>query len=118
MSTLLASQLDLNVIWKILSMISKFVIRNIFFFSVTNNLRQHLEMNLEINFIPFTFYHSKYKKQSKYFTLILLLSGDTSLNSGPPYSSQIDGLSWNVFDLHINVTSLLPWNYNTTRITC
>ena len=31
MSTLLASQIDLSVIWKILQMISKFVVINIFF---------------------------------------------------------------------------------------
>ena len=43
----------------------------------------------------------------------LLLSSDISLNSGLPHSSQIDGLSWNVFDkkglhfLDINVNSLL-----------
>ena len=46
--------------------------------------------------------------------MILLLSGDISLNPGPPHNSQIDGLSWNVFDkkglhfLHMNVNSLLP----------
>ena len=54
------------------------------------------------------------KNQAKHFTLILLLSGDISLNPGPPHNSQTDGLSWNVFDkkglhfLHINVNSLLP----------
>ena len=46
--------------------------------------------------------------------MIILLSGDISLNPGPPYNSQIDGFSWNMFDkkgrifLHINVNSLLP----------
>ena len=46
--------------------------------------------------------------------MIRLLSGNISLNQGPPHNSQIDGLSWNVFDknglrfLHINVNSLLP----------
>ena len=70
--------------------------------------------NLEMNFILFTIYDSKCKNQSKYFTLILLLSGDISLNPEPPHNSQIDGLSWNVFDkmglhfLHVNVNSILP----------
>ena len=54
--------------------------------------------NLEMNFILFTIYHSKCKNQAKCFTLILLLSGDISLNPGPPDNSQIDRLSWNVFD--------------------
>ena len=46
--------------------------------------------------------------------MILLLSSDISLNPGTPHISQIDGLSWNVFDkkgkhfLQINVNRLLP----------
>ena len=62
----------------------------------------------------FTIYHSTYKNQTKYFTLILLLSGDISSNPGPPHNSQIDGLSCNVFDkkglhlLNINVNSVWP----------
>ena len=47
--------------------------------------------SLEINFSFFTIYHSKCKNQAKYF-LILLVSGDISLNPGPPRNSQIDGL--------------------------
>ena len=45
---------------------------------------------------------------------MLLLSSGINLNPGTPHNSQIDGLSWNVFDkkglhfLHINVNSLLP----------
>ena len=67
-----------------------------------------------MNFILFTVYHSKCKNHAKYLILILLLPGDISLNPGPPHNSQIEGLSWNVFDkkglhfLHINVNSLLP----------
>ena len=47
-------------------------------------------------------------------TLILLLSGDISLNPRSPHNSQIDDLIWNLFDkkrlhfLHIDVSSLLP----------
>ena len=43
-----------------------------------------------------------------------MLSGDITLNPRPPYNSQIDHLSWNMFDkkgmhvLHINVNSLIP----------
>ena len=67
-----------------------------------------------MNFILFKIYDSKCKNQSKYFTFILLLSGDISLNPEPPHNSEIDGLSWNVFDkkglqfLHVNVNSILP----------
>ena len=67
-----------------------------------------------MNFILFTVYHSKCKNHAKYLILILLLPGDISLNPGPPHNSQIEGLSWNVFDkkglhfLHINVNSLSP----------
>ena len=70
--------------------------------------------NLEMIFILFTIYHSKCKNKAKFFTLILLLSGDINLNSRSPHNSQIDGLNWNVFDkkglhfLHTNVNSLLP----------
>ena len=62
----------------------------------------------------FLIYHRKCKNQVKYFTLILLFSGDISLIPGPPHSSQYVGLSRNVFDkkglhfLHTNVNTLLP----------
>ena len=71
-------------------------------------------MIVKMNFILFTIYHSKCKNQAKYFTLILLLSGDISLDPGPPHNSQIDSLHWNAFNkkrlyfLHININSLLP----------
>ena len=61
-----------------------------------------------MNFILFTIYHKCINQ------LILLLSGDISLNPGPPHNSQNDRLNWNVFDkkglhfLHINVNSILP----------
>ena len=54
------------------------------------------------------------QKPSQILTLIRLLSGDISLKPGPPHNSQIDGLSWNVFDkkglhfLNMNVNSILP----------
>ena len=70
--------------------------------------------NLEINFIIFTIYHNICINQVKYFTLILPLSGGISINPEPLHNSQIDRLSWNVFDkkgmrfLNINVNSLLP----------
>ena len=103
-------QLDLNVIWKILSIISKYVVRNFFFSSQSLKICDNIASNnLEMNFILFTIYHNKCINQ-----LILLLSGDISLNPGPPHNSQNDRLSWNVFDkkglhfLHINVNSILP----------
>ena len=115
MSTLLVSQLDLNVIWKIPSVISKFVVRKFFFSSQSLKACDNIASNnLEMNFILITIYHSKCKSQARYFTLILLLSGNISLNPGPPNNSQIDGLSWNELEkkglhfLHINVNGLLP----------
>ena len=103
-------QLDLNVVWKILSIISKYVVRNFFFSSQSLKICDNIASNnLEMNFILFTIYHNKCINQ-----LILLLSGDISLNPGPPHNSQNDRLSWNVFDkkglhfLHINVNSILP----------
>ena len=114
MSALLASHLDLNVIWKILFMISQFMVRIIFSSQSLKTCDNIASNNLETNFILFTVYHSKCKIQAKYFTLILLLSADISLNPGTPHNFQIDCLSWNVFDkkgshfLHINVNSLLP----------
>ena len=93
--------------------ISKFVERNFFFSSQSLKTCDNIASNnLQMNFILFIIYHSKWKNQAN--TLILLLSGDISLNPGPPHSSHIDGLSWNVFDkkglhlLHINVNGLLP----------
>ena len=78
-------------------------------------MRQHcFKHSRDEFFFFFTIYHSKCKNQAKYFTLILLLSGDISLNLGTPHNSQTDGLNWNLLDkkglhyLHINVNSLLP----------
>ena len=77
-------------------------------------MRQLCFRQFRDNFILFTIYHRKCINQAKYFTFILLLSGDICLKPGPPHNSQIDRLSCNVFDkkglhfLHINVYSLLP----------
>ena len=79
MSALLAFQLDLNGIGKILSIISEFLVRNIFF------LLSHLKLAVTL-------------LQTVYFTQTLLLSGDINLNPRPTHNSQIDGLSENVLD--------------------
>ena len=79
MFALLAFQLDLNVIGKILSIISEFLVRNIFF------LLSHLKLAATL-------------LQTVYFTQTLLLSGDINLNPRPTHNSQIDGLSENVLD--------------------
>ena len=79
MFALLAFQLDLNVIGKILSIISEFLVRNIFF------LLSHLKLAVTL-------------LQTVYFTQTLLLSGDINLNPRPTHNSQIDGLSENVLD--------------------
>ena len=56
----------------------------------------------------------QYKNSNSYFNLLLLLSGDISLNPGPPHNNQLQPQSeWSVFNsrglhfIHLNVNSLL-----------
>ena len=57
----------------------------------------------------------QYGNSNSYFNLLLLLSGDTSSNSGPLYNDQLQRHGeWSVFNqrelhcIHINVNRLLP----------
>ena len=57
----------------------------------------------------------QYRNSNSYFSLLLLLSGDISLNPGPPHNNQLQPqCEWSVFNsrglhfIHLNVNSLLP----------
>ena len=57
----------------------------------------------------------QYKNSNSYFNLLLLLSGNISLNPGPPHNNQLQPQNeWSVFNLrglhfiHLNINSLLP----------
>ena len=57
----------------------------------------------------------QYKNSNSYFNLLLLLSGDISLNPGPPHNNQLPPQNeWSVFNsrglhfIHLNINSLLP----------
>ena len=56
-----------------------------------------------------------YRNSNSYYRLLLLLSGDISLNLGPFYNLQpLDHDKWNIFKhrglylLHLNINSFLP----------
>ena len=74
-----------------------------------NMLRFNRELNL------FCFSKLRYRNNKTYFRLLLLLSGDISLNPGPINGSQqYNNDQWAVFKkrglhfVHINISSLLP----------
>ena len=57
----------------------------------------------------------KYKNLNSYFHLLILLSGDISLNPGPTHQHKLQCLNeWNIFKsrglhfIHLNIKSLLP----------
>ena len=57
----------------------------------------------------------KYRNLNSYFHLLILLSGDISLNSGPTHQHKLQCLNeWNIFKsrglhfIHFNINSLLP----------
>ena len=57
----------------------------------------------------------QYRNSNSYFSLLLLLLGGISLNSGPPHNNQLQPQSeWSVFNsrglhfIHFNVNSFLP----------
>ena len=118
MSAFLASQLDLTVICKILSMISKLCSKKYLFSSESLKTCENIASNnLEMVFIFLQFIKTNANtKPNIYFNLIFLLSGNISLQPGRPHNSQIDRLSCNVFDkkgllfLHTNVSRFSPKN--------
>ena len=70
---------------------------------------------LHSDLVFFSISKLQYRYSNSYFSLLLLLSGDISLNPGLPHNNQLQTQSeWSVFNsrglhfIHINVNSLLP----------
>ena len=72
------------------------------------------EFFLETNFKLFSVSKMKNKNNNLYFKMLLILSGDINLNSGPANRQQIKDHEFEVFTrkglhfIHININSLLP----------
>ena len=72
-------------------------------------------MCLHSDFAFFSISKLQYRNSNSYFNLLLLLSGDISLNPGPLHNNQLQPQSeWSVFNsrglhfIHLNINSLLP----------
>ena len=69
---------------------------------------------LHSDLVFFSISKPQYKNSNSYFSLLLLLSGDISLYSGPHNNQLQPQIEWRVFNLrglhfiHLNVDSLLP----------
>ena len=70
---------------------------------------------LQSDLLFFSISKLQYRNSNSYFNLLLLLSGDIRLNSGPLHNNQLQPQSeWSVFNsrglhfIHLNVNSLLP----------
>ena len=70
---------------------------------------------LHSDLVFFSISKIQYKNSNSYFNLLLLLSGDISLNPGPPHNNQLQPQNeWSVFNsrglhfIHLNINSLLP----------
>ena len=70
---------------------------------------------LHSDFVFFSISKLQYRNSNSYFNLLLLLSGDISLNPGPLHNNQLQPQSeWSVFNsrglhfIHLNINSLLP----------
>ena len=70
---------------------------------------------LHSDLVIFSISKLQYRNPNSYFSLLLLLSGDISLNPGPLHNNQLQPQSeWSVFNsrglhfIHLNVNSLLP----------
>ena len=70
---------------------------------------------LHSDLVFFSISKLQYRNSNSYFNLLLLLSGDISLNPGPPHNNQLQPKSkqsifnsrWLYF-IHLNINSLLP----------
>ena len=76
-------------------------------------------------FVFFALSKFKYRNKDSLFKLLLLLSGDISLNADPSHINQtLDNNEWDVFKarglhfIHINMNSLLPKIEELRRIAC
>ena len=70
---------------------------------------------LHSDLVFFSISKLQYRNSNSYFNLLLLLSGDISLNPGPPHNNQLQPQNeWSVFNsrglhfIHLNINSLLP----------
>ena len=70
---------------------------------------------LHSEFVFFSISKLQYRNSNSYFSLLLLLSGDITLNPGPPHNNQLQPQNeWSVFNsrglhfIHLNINSLLP----------
>ena len=68
-----------------------------------------------INSAFYSVFKLEYRNLNSYFHLLILLSGDISLNTGPNHRHKLQYLNeWNVFKsrglhfIHLNINSLLP----------
>ena len=76
-------------------------------------------------FMFFVLSKFKYRNKDSFFKLLLLLSGDVSLNPGPSHINQTsDNNEWDAFKaqglhfIHININSLLPKIEELCSIAC
>ena len=76
-------------------------------------------------FVFFALSKFKYRNKDSFFKLLLLLSGDISLNPGPSHINQTSGNNeWDIFKarrlhfIHIDINSLLPKIEQLRRIAC
>ena len=92
-------------------------ISQLHFFTYESTNTCHNEENscLHSDLVFFSISKLQYRNSNFYFSLLLLLSGDISLNPGPPHNNQLQPQSeWSVFNsrglhfTHLNVNSLLP----------
>ena len=80
------------------------------------NQRDTVETScLHSDLVFFSISKLQYRNSNSYFNLLLLLSGDISLNPGPPHNNQLQPQNeWSVFNsrglhfIHLNINSLLP----------
>ena len=72
--------------------------------TLTHNAKVHMMSSLLLN----------YQNQNKYISFLILLSGDISLNPGPPVNLTTGNQDWHAFSkrglhmTHVNINSLLP----------
>ena len=69
----------------------------------------------QMNSTFYSVFKLRYRNLNSYFHLLILLSGDISLNPGPTHQHKLQRLNeWNIFKsrglhfIHLNINSLLP----------
>ena len=90
--------------------------RSDFFVSEFMNICDDFQFSAtQINSTFFSVSKLKYRNLNSFFHLVLLLSGEISLNPGPNHQHKLQCLNkWNIFKsrglhfVHLNINSLLP----------